>query len=120
MPKLWLSLIILLLGLSSCQVVELKQEDFPGEVEFSDVKNEWGSPVSVYSNCFYILDLGPVIEASVDKLGKAAAPYGGNITGAEISTEFHWLDVIFRLLQYPLFGTRTVTLEGKKVMDKLE
>lgn len=120
MKKLAVVLFVLsvLCVLSGCQIVELEQESMGQDIQLSNTNWAQGQPVYAYKKAWYIIDLGPVNDASLRSVVRNKLPRNGDLHSATVTTTFNWFDSILRFAQdvyvgLPIVGSRTIIVEGQ-------
>ena len=113
-------MIILLIGcvVSGCQIIELEQESMGHDIQLSNTNWSQGQPVYAYKKAWYIIDLGPVNDASLRATLRNKLPRHGDLHSASITTTFNWFDSVLRFAQdvyigLPIVGSRTIIVEGQ-------
>ncbi len=104
---------------TGCQVLEFKEENRQGKLEFSNIKGIDGKYFNEYSTAWYIIDLGPVHGGTIGHTIRDVTRPQTHKAGLTVTTEFHWIDVISRSLQgltigVPIVGTRTIEVQGNE------
>ncbi|WP_372366063.1 hypothetical protein [Candidatus Uabimicrobium sp. HlEnr_7] len=116
MKKLAVVLFVLCV-LSGCQIIELESTGGQ-DVQLSNTNWSQGQPVYAHKKAWYIIDLGPVNDASLRSVVRHKLPRSGDLHSATITTTFNWFDSVLRFAQdvyigLPIVGSRTIIVEGQ-------
>lgn len=117
MKKIILLLIVACL-FGGCQIIELKHEGMGQDIQLSNTNWSQGDPVYAYKKAWYILDLGPINDASLKAIVDYKLPRNGNLYSTTITTTFNWFDCGLRYIQeakilLAVVGSRTIIVEGQ-------